>query len=83
VKMKIFNGRGDDTVLEGEVNEWLEKNPYVTIKNIRQSSVSNGERLFTLMSVWYDNCRPDRIGDTLFHEHYSSVTYLQHDLAAR
>ncbi len=55
VKMKLFSGHGDDTVLEGEVNEWLEKNPYVTIKNIRQSSVSSGEQLFTLMSVWYDN----------------------------
>jgi len=55
VKMKIFTGHGDDIVLEGEVNEWLEKNPYVTIKNIRQSSVSSGEQLFTLMSVWYDN----------------------------
>jgi hypothetical protein len=55
VKVKIFTGRSDDIVLEGEVNEWLEKNPYVTIKNIRQSSVSSGERLFTLVSLWYDN----------------------------
>ena len=55
MKVKIFTGRSDDIVLEGKVNEWLEKNPYVTIKNIRQSSVSSGEQLFTLMSVWYDN----------------------------
>jgi hypothetical protein len=55
MKMKLFTGHSDDIALEGEVNEWLEKNPYVTIKNIRQSSVSRGEMLFTLMSVWYDN----------------------------
>jgi hypothetical protein len=55
VKMKLFTGRGEPTVLEGEVNEWLEKNPYVTIKDIRQSSVSSEEQLTTLMSVWYDN----------------------------
>jgi hypothetical protein len=55
VKMKIFSGHGDTIVLEGELNEWLEKNPYITIKNIRQSYVSSGERLCTLMSVWYDN----------------------------
>jgi hypothetical protein len=55
VKVKIFTGRSDDIVLEGKVNEWLAKNPYVTIKNIRQSSVSSGEQFFTLMSVWYDN----------------------------
>ena len=55
MKMKLFTGHGDDIEFEGEVNDWLKKNPYVTIKNIRQSSVSNGERLFTLMSVWYDN----------------------------
>ena len=55
VRMKIFTGRSDEIVLEGEVNEWLEKNPYVTIKDIRQSSVSRGEQLFTLVSVWYDN----------------------------
>jgi len=55
VKMKIFTGHGDGVVLEGELNEWLEKNPYITIKNIGQSYVSRGEKLFTLMSVWYDN----------------------------
>lgn len=55
VKMKIFSGHGDTIVLEGELNEWLEKNPYITIKNIRQSYVSSGEQLCTLMSVWYDN----------------------------
>jgi hypothetical protein len=55
VKMKLFTGHGDAIVLETEVNEWLKKNPYVTIKNIRQSSVSRGEQLFTVMSVWYDN----------------------------
>ena len=55
VKMKLFTGNGDAIVLEGELNEWLEKNPYITIKNIRQSYVSSGEQLFTLMSIWYDN----------------------------
>ena len=55
MKMKIFTGSGDAIVLEGELNEWLEKNPYITIRNIRQSYVSSKERLFTLMSVWYDN----------------------------
>jgi hypothetical protein len=55
VNMKIFTGHGDAIVLEGELNEWLGKNPYITIKDIRQSYVSSGEQLFTLMSVWYDN----------------------------
>jgi hypothetical protein len=54
VKMKIFTGNGDAVVLEGELNEWLEKNPYITVKNIKQSYVSSGEQLFALMSVWYD-----------------------------
>jgi hypothetical protein len=53
--MKIFAGHGDTLVLEGELNEWLEKNPYITIRNIRQSYVSSKEQLHTLMSVWYDN----------------------------
>jgi hypothetical protein len=55
VKMKIFTGHGDAVVLEGELNEWLEKNAYITIRNVKQSYVSSGEQLFTLMSVWYDN----------------------------
>ena len=55
LKMKILTGQGDAIVLEGELNEWLEKNPYITIKNIGQSYVSSGEQLFTMMSVWYDN----------------------------
>jgi hypothetical protein len=55
MKVKVFTGHGDAIVLEGEVNEWLEKNSYITIKNIRQNSVFSGEQLFTLMSVWYDN----------------------------
>ena len=55
MKMKKFTGHGDGVVLEGELNEWLEKNPYITIKNIGQSYVSRVEKLFTLMSVWYDN----------------------------
>jgi hypothetical protein len=55
VKMKIFTGYGDTFVLEGELNEWLAKNPYITIRNIRQSYVSSNEQLCTLMSVWYDN----------------------------
>ena len=54
MKMKIFTGNGDAAVLEGELNEWLEKNPYITIKNIKQSYVSSGEKLFALMSLWYD-----------------------------
>ena len=53
--MKIFTGQGDAIVLEGELNEWLEMNPYITIKNIGQSYVSSGEQFFTLMSIWYDN----------------------------
>jgi hypothetical protein len=55
MKMKIFTGYGDTVVLEGELNEWLAKNPYITIRNIRQSYVSSKEQLCTLMSVWYDN----------------------------
>jgi hypothetical protein len=52
--MKIFTGNGDAAVLEGELNEWLEKNPYITVKTIKQSYVSSGEQLFALMSLWYD-----------------------------
>jgi hypothetical protein len=54
VKMKIFTGNGDTAELEGELNEWLEKNPYITVKTIKQSYVSSGEQLFALMSLWYD-----------------------------
>jgi hypothetical protein len=53
--MKIFTGSGDAIVLEGALNEWLEKNPYVTIKDIRQSTASSGDKIYTLMSLWYDN----------------------------
>lgn len=53
--MKIFTGHGDTLVLERELNEWLGKNPYITIKNIMQSYASTDEQLHTLMSVWYDN----------------------------
>jgi hypothetical protein len=52
--MKIFTGTGDAAVLESELNEWLEKNPYITIKNINQSYVASGEQLFALVSLWYD-----------------------------
>ncbi len=55
MKMKIFTGHGETSVLEGELNEWLEKNRYITIRDIRQSYASRGEQLYTLMSVWYDN----------------------------
>jgi hypothetical protein len=55
VKMKIFTGYGDTVVLEAELNEWLENNPYITIKDIRQSYVASREQLCTLMSVWYVN----------------------------
>jgi hypothetical protein len=54
VKMKIFTGNGDAAVLEGDLNEWLEKNPYITVKTIKQSYVANGEQLFSLISLWYD-----------------------------
>jgi hypothetical protein len=54
VKMRIFTGNGDAAVLENELNEWLEKNPYITVKNIKQSYVSSGGQLFALMSLWYD-----------------------------
>ena len=54
MKMKIFTGNGDAAVLEVELNEWLEKNPYITVKTIKQSYVANGERLFTLVSLWYE-----------------------------
>ena len=54
MKMKIFTGNGDASVLESELNEWLEKNPYITVKTIKQSYVSCGEKLFALMSLWYD-----------------------------
>jgi len=54
VKMKIFTGNGDAAVLEGELNDWLEKNPYITVKDIKQSYVSSGEQLFALMSLWYE-----------------------------
>jgi hypothetical protein len=54
VKMKIFTGNGDTEVLEGELNEWLEKNPYITVKTIKQSCVASGDRLFAMVSLWYD-----------------------------
>jgi hypothetical protein len=37
VKMKISTGHGDDIVLEGEVNEWPEKNPSAAMKDIRRN----------------------------------------------
>jgi hypothetical protein len=52
--MKIFTGNGDATVLEGELNEWLEKNPYITVKTIKQSYVASGEQRFAMVSLWYD-----------------------------
>lgn len=52
--MKIFTGHGDAVVLEGELNDWLEKNPYITVKTIKQSYLSSGGELFALMSLWYD-----------------------------
>lgn len=54
MKMKLFTDHGDTNVLEGELNEWLEKNPYITVKDIKQSYVSRGEQLFALISLWYD-----------------------------
>jgi len=54
MKMKLFTGQGDAAVLEGEMNEWLEKNPFITVKNVEQSYVSRGEQLHALISVWYD-----------------------------
>jgi len=53
--MKLFTGSGDAIILEGELNEWLAKNPYITIKDIRQSTTSSGDKVYTLMSLWYDN----------------------------
>ncbi len=54
VRMKIFTGNGDVTVLEDELNNWLEKNPYITVKTIKQSYVASGEQLLTMVSLWYD-----------------------------
>lgn len=54
VKTKIFTGNGDAALLEGELNEWLEKNPYITVKTIKQSYVASDERLFAMISLWYD-----------------------------
>lgn len=54
VKMKIFTGNGDAAVLEGELNEWLEKNPYITVKTIKQSYVAKEDQLFAMVSLWYD-----------------------------
>jgi hypothetical protein len=54
MKMKLFTGHDDTAVLEGELNQWLEKNPYITVKNVKQSYVSRGEQLLTLISVWYE-----------------------------
>jgi hypothetical protein len=52
--MKIFTGNGNATALEGELNAWLEKNRYITVKNIQQSYTAGGEQLFAMISVWYD-----------------------------
>jgi len=54
VKMKIFTGNGNAAALEGELNAWLDQNPYITVKNIQQSYTAGGEQLHTLISVWYD-----------------------------
>lgn len=54
MKTKIFTGNGDAAVLEVELNEWLEKNPYITVKSIKQNYVASGEKLFALVSLWYD-----------------------------
>ncbi|MCE5262987.1 MAG: hypothetical protein LLG97_05570 [Deltaproteobacteria bacterium] len=55
MRMKIFTGKGDASMLEGELNEWLKKNPYITVKTIKQSYVASGEQLYTMVSLWYDN----------------------------
>lgn len=52
--MKIFTGNGNAAALEGELNAWLDLNPYITVKNIQQSYTAGGEQLHTLISVWYD-----------------------------
>lgn len=53
--MKLFAGQGEAAELEMEVNQWLKENPYITLKEIGQSYASNGDKLFALMSVWYDS----------------------------
>jgi DNA-directed RNA polymerase specialized sigma54-like protein len=55
LKMKLFAGQGEAAELEKEVNQWLKENPYITLKEIGQSYASNGDKLFALMSVWYDS----------------------------
>ena len=55
IEMKIFTVQGDFIVLEGELNEWLEKKPYKPGRTPGRVIVSSGEQLFTMMSVWYDN----------------------------
>lgn len=54
MKTKIFTGNGDAALLEVELNNWLEKNPYITLKTIKQNYVVKGDQLFAMVSLWYD-----------------------------
>ena len=57
MKMKLFEVVGSEKVkkIENEVNEWLENNPAVDIKIIKQST-SGGSFADTkfFISIWYE-----------------------------
>ncbi|MCP5061281.1 MAG: hypothetical protein GY936_02305 [Ignavibacteriae bacterium] len=57
MKMKLFKHVGAKTVqnIESEVNKWLEKNPNVEIREIKQST-SGGSWADTkvYITIWYD-----------------------------
>ena len=53
MKAKIFTNESNAEILEAELNNWLENNKGVAIKEIKQSFAPSGDSIFFLISVWY------------------------------
>ncbi|WP_240076886.1 hypothetical protein [Enterococcus faecalis] len=57
MKVKIFQ-RGNINKLERELNDFLEENPYIEIKHIKQTGESYGDSeevtSVTTISIWYE-----------------------------
>ena len=53
MKVKIFTNESDAEILERELNNWLENNKGIAIKEIKQSFTTSGNSVFFLISVWY------------------------------
>lgn len=55
MKVKIFGERGNAAQLEKTLNEWLEKNKNLDIKEIKQSIDTGGESVGEIIiSIWYE-----------------------------